>query len=242
MKILIQCRRESELTRAQQIKLLTNHIYGIFSSNIHKTGNVIYANNITAACRTEIWLASKVLDGIVTSTDGLVYTRQTIISWNENQNVSRKPGLQSFSNRKKVEKHKQIECWKINKFWSHYDIELKRKITHKIQGQKIVLLNNRTVDYVISTDNKCVIKVRSIPKEIRTNNLFLKKLEMFFQEGNLGFLYDPDFIPYRIISKYTLKDYANDSSKLPGMEIAIIENFYLSSYLNQQEEEEKEQE
>ena len=159
------------------IKLIINTVYGVIASAFFRVGNTILANNITARARNSVWLYSRVLNGIQSITDGFAYQPDFVNTFKKN--VKRKPGLQTLSDLRVLQKHRFIEqvslgglnwaelilkndlkCSQfkesdrlamdhINRFLSHYNLPMKYELEHKPDNNGVQLFYIKKSHYII---------------------------------------------------------------------------------------------
>lgn len=126
-KLVEDLGEKRRLSGLQQIlKLFVNTLYGCLASPYFSIGNVVLADNITAKARVNVWMLCKSLnlrqcitDGGIYSplTNGGIYTPTQVNSFKENK-FRKKPGLHSFSDIRRLQKHKSISVGSLkNKDW-----------------------------------------------------------------------------------------------------------------------------
>lgn len=100
MKLCPKGTPEYDSLNAQQnaMKLVGNTNYGVLASPYFPVGNVVIANNITAAARVAVWLTATALGCAQTITDGGAYDLNKVRYWG-----GRKPSLYTLSMFRKPE-------------------------------------------------------------------------------------------------------------------------------------------
>lgn len=103
-------KEERDLAAGKQnaLKLFNNTGYGDFASPYFSIGNVIVANNITAAIRTDAWMMVKALGGNITVTDGCPYNPYEVLKLVLGKD-DRKPSFTTFASYDKLVAHKNIK-------------------------------------------------------------------------------------------------------------------------------------
>ena len=94
---------------AQQnsMKLVCNTLYGVLASPYFDIGNVVVANNITAAARTAVWCLSCAAGTYQSITDGGAYNLNQVRDWRDGS----KPSMNTLSLWRNPEKlHRNITC------------------------------------------------------------------------------------------------------------------------------------
>lgn len=87
------CEEYNQLDAQQQaMKLVGNTNYGVLASPYFPIGNVVVANNITAAVRVAVWATAVALGCNQTITDGGAYDLNAVRTWRQ-----RKPSLNTLS-------------------------------------------------------------------------------------------------------------------------------------------------
>jgi len=88
--------------------MIINTTYDVFCSPYFPIENTVVVNNITARARTNVWMASRCLQGLQLITDGFQYTPLKVLSFRQNK-MKKKPGFETLSNLALLKKHKSIQ-------------------------------------------------------------------------------------------------------------------------------------
>lgn len=116
------------------MKLFINTTYGCLASPYFPMGNVIIANNITAAARVGVWMVSKALGTVQSITDGGAYSNSDVRFFKG----VKKPGLDVLSNYRKTNQHRSIKTGELFDFEEIYNglIDGGKLLTELIKAKK----------------------------------------------------------------------------------------------------------
>ena len=164
------------------LKLFINTLYGCLASPYFSIGNVVFADNITAKARCNVWLMCKALNLRQSITDGGIYSPLQVNYFNDDFFI-KKPGLATLSDVRKLKKHRSISTkalldkdWSlyfengtifehlknidqivydhINNFWEPYNLKLTIPIEHKVENTALVGIYTGKANYALLVYNE----------------------------------------------------------------------------------------
>jgi hypothetical protein len=137
----------------------------------------VIANNITAKARLGVWMVSRSVKGLQSITDGCMYTPDRVYSKTEN---SIKPGLQTLSDYRLMEKHTSIKTTSLGGF-NWFDLFAKKK-SYEEYPSIDNLVNNHVKSFWRNYNIEFPYDIEHKNTHMSTKSFYIKKAYYMYKD------------------------------------------------------------